>query len=154
MAAKHVDDAARAVKTAARHADDLPRARRALPGMTPHGGAGASAAAPIANQLRRPEGLLNRVGGWLHAATKRGLSKVIHGWLGNTKLHDPLASLSNRLGFKTCFTAGLRPRLAESIQVGLNRTRHPRRWRNQRFSGLTGESSTLDHERPPASKEE
>jgi len=29
MAAKHVDDAARAVKTAARHADDLPRARRA-----------------------------------------------------------------------------------------------------------------------------
>ena len=106
MAAKHVDDAARAVKTAARHADDLPRARRALPGMTPHGGAGA----PIANQLRRPEGLLNRVGGWLHDATERGLSKVIHGWLGNTKLHDPLASLSNRLGFKACFTAALASR--------------------------------------------
>jgi len=94
------------VKTAARHADDLPRARRALPGKTPHGGAGAPAAAPIANQLRRPEALLNRVGGWLHDATERGLSRVIHGWLGNTKLHDPLASVSNRLGFKACFTAG------------------------------------------------
>lgn len=49
---------------------------------------------------------MNRLGGWLHDVTERGLSKVIHGWLGNTKLHDPLASVSNRLGFKACFTAG------------------------------------------------
>jgi hypothetical protein len=46
------------------------------------------------------------VGRTVYGAENWAAGKVIHGALGNTRLHDPLARFANRIGYKVCFAAG------------------------------------------------
>jgi len=55
----------------------------------------------------------------LHAKIESGLDTVIHGWLKNSRLHDPLSDLAHKLGFKACFAAGtplLTPEGSKSVE--------------------------------------
>jgi len=37
---------------------------------------------------------------------EKGVKTVVHGWFGESKLHNPLNRFANRLGFRACFVAG------------------------------------------------
>jgi hypothetical protein len=41
-----------------------------------------------------------------HGVVEGGLNKVVHGWMKDSRWHDPTAGFLNRVGFKVCFAAG------------------------------------------------